>query len=129
MGLHHHNSEASCFGQAVARLLRARHPYHTAKKVAGELGCSVKAAENLLGGHLSAKSVTRLVVAYGPWFLADAGAAVSGRTLEDIIAEESERARQEREDWERRERELTTLEATVRGRLAVHAGWGGQAPL
>jgi len=127
MGLHHHDSEASCFGQAVSRLLRARHPYHTAKKVAGELGCTVKAAENLLAGHLSAKSITRLVRAYGPWFLIDAGAAVAGKTLEQVIAEESGRASREREEWERRERELTNVAAVVRSRLSFHSGDGSRA--
>lgn len=127
MGSLPHNSEASCFGDAVARALRARYPFHTAKLVAADLDCTIKAAENLLAGHLSAKSITRLVNAYGVWFLFDAGAALSGKTPIEIIQEEVGRVGREREEWERREREISNMAAVVRGRIALRPGGRGMA--
>jgi len=96
--------EASAFGMAVAALLRARHPYATAKLVAADISrvgttCTTKTAENILAGKLSGKSITRLTQAYGLGFLIDAGAQVTGKTLEAFIIEQANQARSEEQRW------------------------------
>jgi hypothetical protein len=109
----------SDMGLAIADLLKKRYPTLTSKQVAADLSrvgtgeVTIKAAENILSGHLSARSLTRVTLAYGLSFLLEAGAAVTGKTLHDYIVEEKERARNERETWEARERELENLEAAV----------------
>lgn len=103
MGPVPHVSEAA-FGQAVSAKLREAYPHHTAKQIAGALRCTIKAAENILNGHLSARSITRLTVAYGPLFIADAAAAVVGSNLRQIIIDQAEGARLERAKWEAEER-------------------------
>lgn len=102
--------EITDFGLAVARELERRHPVHTAKMVARDLSaqgveCTVRTAENILSGHLSARTLTRLVEAYGLGLLIEAGASVTGQTLEQFIRESAEDARRERaaagERWRR----------------------------
>jgi hypothetical protein len=96
--------DPSAFGLAVAQLLKARHPYATAKLVALDLSrqgaaCTTKTAENILAGKLSGKSITRLTLAYGLGFLIDAGARVTGKTLEAFIIEQADQARIEEQRW------------------------------
>lgn len=81
--------------------------------VARDLSCAVRTAENILGGHLSAKSITRLTLAYGLGFLIDAGAAVTGMTLEKYIKEKALAARLAQEEWRRREHEYDQLQAAL----------------
>lgn len=119
MGSFPHNSEASCFGLAVAALLRERYPFHTAKQIASDLDCTIRAAENLLGGHLSAKSITRLTKTYGLGFLIDAGAEVAGTSLQEHLEIQIAKARDERKTWEARERQLAELRTAVRGSRAA----------
>jgi hypothetical protein len=97
-------SDVSHFGFAVAELLRQRYPHNTAKLVAGDLSrlgaeCTIKTAENILAGKLSGKSITRLTLAYGLGFLIDAGAQVTGKTLEAFIIEQADHARAEEQRW------------------------------
>jgi hypothetical protein len=89
------------FGAAVSAVLRAKYPHHTAKQLAETLTrvgmgeCTVKAAESILSGHLSARSLTRLTKAYGPPFLIEVGIRVTGQSMEGLIAEQAQRARNE----------------------------------
>lgn len=110
MGLQHHDHGGSDFGLAIADQLRRRHPHHTAKIVARAAGVAVKTAENILCGHLSAKSITRLVTAYGLPILIDAGAAITGQTLRDIIREQAAQAREEQARAEDLLREYSAME-------------------
>jgi hypothetical protein len=89
MGAQHHECEASCFGHAVAARLYDLHPVHKAESIAKALNCTPTAAENLLAGHLGARSITRLTMAYGLGFLIDAGAAVTGKSLRDHITQQA----------------------------------------
>lgn len=82
-------------GLAIANNLRARHPENTSGHLARALGCTKKAAENILAGHLSARTVTMIIQAFGPGFVAEAVMAAAGVTLETYIetqAAEAERA-------------------------------------
>lgn len=120
MGLHPHNRrEATDFGLAVARELAARYPVHTAKEIARDLSrqgpeCTIRTAENILRGSLSARTITRLTLAYGLGLLIDAGAAVTGTSLREHIISQAEQARRDRAQAEELELELTELA----GRLA-----------
>ena len=109
----HVSQRVSCIGLAVGELLKDRYPFHTAKMVAADLGCTVKAAENLLSGHLSAKTMTRLATTYGLGLLVDAWAAVTGEGLEQYILEQARAARREQHQWERREQEYQQLHAAL----------------
>jgi hypothetical protein len=85
MGLHPHNRSAvSCFGLAMARALTRRHPVHGAKMIARELSaagseCTIRTAENILQGHLSARTLTRLMQAYGIGLFLEAAGEMRGR--------------------------------------------------
>lgn len=120
MGVRHQErGEATDFGMAVARELARRHPTYTAKMVARTLSdqgaeCTVKTAENILAGHLSARTITRLTLAYGLGLLIDAGATVTGKTLREHIIEQSAAARRDAE----RARELEDDLSELAGRLA-----------
>jgi hypothetical protein len=127
MGTHPHDrSERSCFGLAVGRALERRHPVHTAKMVARTLSdqgpeCTIRTAENILHGHLSARTITRLLDAYGiGLFLQAAGIRAGGLdvedVLEDFIIENAERAKKERDAWE----EKIVGYQTKLGRLRDH---------
>lgn len=122
MGARHHVcSEATDFGWAVAQELIRRHPVHTAKMIARTLSdqgaeCTVKTAENILQGHLSARTITRLTLAYGLGLLIDAGAAVTGKTLREHIIEQSTAARRDADKARKLGDELSELA----GRLASH---------
>lgn len=101
--------DETAFGRAVAEALQLRHPVHTAGHVAQALRCTKKAAENILAGHLSARTITRVVRAYGLGLLIDAGGALTGQTLENFIIENATNARRERVVAEQREREHRAL--------------------
>ena len=128
MGALPHGCEASCFGHAVAARLAGMHPVHTAKHVARALNCTPKTAENILAGHLSARSITRLTMAYGLGFLIDVGAAVTGTTLRDHIIEQANQARREQLKAEAREREFMELEQGLSPRGAERPGHDRRLP-
>jgi hypothetical protein len=120
--------EASCFGRQVAARLVAMHPVHTAKHVARALTCAPKTAENILAGHLSARSITRLTIAYGLGFLIDVGAAVTGTTLREHIIEQANQARREQRRAEAREREFIELEEGLAARRFERPGHDRRLP-
>lgn len=122
MGALPHELEASCFGRQVAARLVDMHPVHTAKHVARALNCAPKTAENILAGHLSARSITRLTRAYGLGFLIDVGAAVTGTTLRDHITQQADAARREQVRAKEREREFVELEQGLSPRWSERAG-------
>jgi len=96
VGLDHQLShEDTAFGHAMARALTERHPVNTSGHLAQRLRCTKKAAENILAGHLSARSITRLVRAYGLAILIDAGAAMTGQSLRSFILSQAEEARRD----------------------------------
>lgn len=116
------SSRVSCIGLAVGELLKERYPFHTAKMVATDLGCTVKAAENLLAGHLSAKTMTRLATAYGLGLIVDAWAAVTGEGLEQYILDQARAAKREQDQWERREEKYKQLHAALSTDVARSQG-------
>ena len=52
------------------------------------------------GGHLSARTITRLIRAFGLGLVIAAGARVTGTSLEQYIIEEARRAQHEQRRWE-----------------------------
>lgn len=127
MGSLPHERPSYDFGRAVAALIAARHPVHTAKHLAQALSldgsdCTIRTAENILAGHLSARTITRLTRAYGMGLLIEAGAAVTGDSLASYITRQAEDARRERERWEAEEQELEGLATRAR---AVRSGGSG----
>ena len=128
MGALPHELEASCFGRQVAARLVDMHPVHTAKHVARALNCAPKTAENILAGHLSARSITRLTMAYGLGFLIDVGAAVTGTSLRDHITQQADAARQEQVRAKDRELEFMELEQGLSPHRAERPGHGRRLP-
>lgn len=127
MGSHPHDCNDAAFGKAVAALLYARYPFHTAKQVAQDLTldrreCTIRTAENILAGHLSAKSLTRLVRAYGLGLVIEAGAAVTGKSLDTFITEQAEAARCEQRRHEAAERRFNEQLALLRAGPGEHQG-------
>lgn len=124
---HNRSREATDIGRAVARELERLHPVHTAKHIARRLSeqgeeCTVKTAENILAGHLSARTTTRLMLAYGWSLFAPAMAAVTGQTLENFIIEAAETARKERGAATERWRRNAILVGELRGLHSDSAG-------
>lgn len=120
MGSQPQNSIAATFGQALAAQLRRKHQYHAAKKLAQDLEVAVKTAENILDGHLSSRTLTLIVSAYGPGPIIDAAASVAGHTLETFISEQAAAAEQAEARAKERAHELHRL----RSRLHVVSGGG-----
>ncbi|WP_133254289.1 hypothetical protein [Phenylobacterium deserti] len=98
-------------GEAVSQWLKQEHPTNTAKTVARMIDCDTRTAENIVAGHLSSVTLTKLLKAYGWSLLSAAGAAVIGETYETSIAREIEDIANER-------RKLDALETHLRGRYA-----------
>lgn len=98
-------------GEATAKWLRHRYPTNTAKLVARDTATDPRTAENIVNGHLSATTLTRLIRAYGWSYLAAVGAATVGETYEEAINRELEEIADER-------RRLDEMEAGLRGRWA-----------
>lgn len=94
-------------GEAVSRYLKYRHPANTAKLVARQAGIDPRTADNILDGHLSATTCTKLFVAYGWDLISCIGTAVTGVTYEQSINNELEaiaHARRELDEAEGRSR-------------------------
>jgi hypothetical protein len=117
-----------CLARAISAELRRAHPHHTAKHVAQDLGCTPKAATNLLDGHLSAASVAKVIAAYGPGWVAERVLEAAGTTLENYIIESAEAARQERARATERWRQQARLVGELRGRNHLSAGVDRSAP-
>lgn len=103
-------------GLALASKLVGRFPLQTAKCVARELRCTVKAAENLLDGHLSARTVTMIIEAFGPGFVAEAVMSAAGTSLITYIRTQADEARASALLHESQANELAQLEAELRAR-------------
>lgn len=119
MGSGPHNILAANFGKAVAAQLRSRHRFHAAKRLSQDLSVGVKTAENILEGHLSSRTLTLIVSAYGPGPVIEAAASVAGHTLETFISEQAAAA----EDAEVRARERA--HELHRLRTKLHSGRRG----
>lgn len=116
-------------GVALAAMLRARFPQHTTKNVARSMGCTPKAAENLLDGHLSARTLTMLIEAFGPGFVAEAVMAAAGTNMIAFIRAQADQARAEALRHQEQARELAQIEADIRSaRRPVDQGGVGLAP-
>ena len=101
-------------GLAVSGMLEERFPLQTQKCVAQALGCTAKAAENILRGHLSTRTATMLIETFGPGFMADAVMAAAGTTLAKFIRSQAAEARATALRHEDNARELARLETTLR---------------
>jgi hypothetical protein len=123
---HHDDTE---FGRAIALALSERHPVNTSGHVAQRLRCTKKAAENILAGHLSARTITRLVKAYGLGLIIDAGAAVTGQSLRGYILDQAQEARRDARRAEELARDLTDLEGRLASRPSQHPGGMGSTAL
>lgn len=101
------SDDDACFGRACGKVLAEKYPVHTAKMISRELKITTKAAENLLTGHISKRSMTLLVGAYGVGFLLEAAGRMAGQTLNDtidnFIIENAARAREEQAAAKERE--------------------------
>lgn len=109
----HDTGTVLCLARAISAALTARYPHHTAKHVAQDLGCTPKAAANLLDGHLSAASVAKVIGAYGPGWVAERVLEAAGLNLEAYIRSQAEEARATAYRHEERARELAHLETQL----------------
>jgi hypothetical protein len=124
----HQGSLDACFGRAVAAELEQRYPVHAGKNVAADLNCTAKAAENLLAGHLSARTLTRLVKAYGLGLLISAAARVTGEGLEDFIEKQAAEAELAEDRARERKRAYHDLQSSLRSARGRDSLGGGLVP-
>jgi predicted transcriptional regulator len=109
-------------GEAIGTWLRREHPRETIKAIANNAGIDRRTAENILQGHLSAVTFTKLVRAYGWRFMAAVGAEMIGETYEQYLHRELEDIAHERRGLEEREGRLRDSWARLRARGAVDGG-------
>jgi hypothetical protein len=124
----HDTGSVACLARAISAELRKRYPHHTAKHVSQDLDCTPKAAANLLGGHLSAASVAKVIMAYGPGWVAERVLEAAGTNLSTYIetqAAEAERAAARALD---RAGEARRLHATLETARRQHSGDLGPRP-
>jgi len=113
---------SATLGEATAKWLRHRYPNNTAKMVARDTATDPRTAENIIAGHLSATTLTKLIRAYGWAFLAAVGAATVGETYENAINRELEEIADERRRLDENETRLRARYAGLRARSAVDGG-------
>ncbi len=106
-------------GDAVARWLRHRHPMHTAKMVARDTGLDPKTVENILAGHLSGATLTKLILAYRFAFGLTVLEAVLGETYAEALENELEDIAHERRELDAKENALRGDWARLRARRSV----------
>lgn len=104
---------STCLARAISSELARQYPHHTAKHVAQDLGCTPKAAANLLDGHLSAASVAKVISAYGPGWVAERVLEAAGWTLETYIRSQAAEARATAHRHQEKARELAHLETQL----------------
>jgi hypothetical protein len=125
----HDTRRAACFARAISDELVRTYPHHTVKHVARDLGCTPKAAANLLDGHLSAASLAKLINSYGPGWVAERVLESAGLTLEQYIRSQADQARASAANLEKKASELARLEETLRAsRCAEPESSLGRAP-
>lgn len=121
--------DVRALGRIVAAMLRERYPLHSAKQIARVIGCAPKTADNLLDGHLSVATLSLLIAAFGPGFVAEAVMAAAGTNMIDFIKNQAAAARAEALRHQETARELAQIEADLRAaRQAVDQGRVGLAP-
>ena len=107
--------------EGLAIYARRTWPRDTAKAIAREWGLAATTAANLLKGHASDATVTRVLRA-GGWRLASAVVgAVIGQSYDDFIHSELEAIAHERAHFDAREADLRRRYAAVRARRSVGA--------
>lgn len=109
-------------GEAVADWLKTEHPANTAKAIARKADMDVRTAENVLQGHLSGNTITRLIRAYSWRFIASVGAAVIGESYEQYIHTELAEIADERARLDDQEAALRGRYARLRARSALDRG-------
>lgn len=67
-------------GEALAKMVRARWPHHTAKQVARAWDLDDTTAKNLTKGHASERTLTKAIRVEGWDLLAQLGHALTGQT-------------------------------------------------
>jgi hypothetical protein len=102
-------------------MLRARFPHHTAKSVARSLRCTPKTAENVLNGHFSLRTMSKIIAAFGPGFVAEAVMAAAGTNLTNYIRSQAEAARASAHRFQEQADELDEIEASIRARREIVA--------
>jgi hypothetical protein len=122
MGLHPKHSSRPDFGSAVGRVLRDRYPFHTAKRIATDIDCTVKGAESILAGHLSARSMTKIVQHYGWDLITEAMTEATGQSLKDYIEEQRVKSELEARNWDEKRRGFIELAASLDARRAQRGG-------
>ena len=111
-------------GMAVSRWLTQRHPRDTDKLVSNEVsqagyGLDPRTVANIRGGHLSGKTLTVLLWAYGWPMLRDIGEVVLGESIEKSIDRELERLAVERRGIDAEEQKLRAVYARISARRSV----------
>jgi hypothetical protein len=120
--------QTACLARAIAGELRRIYPHFTAGHVAQDLGCTKKAAANLLNGHLSAASIARVIAVYGAFWVAERVLEAANTSLEQYISQNADRARQEQAAAEERRRAHEALLDDLRKVRAGAAGVVGPTP-
>lgn len=117
-----------CIARAITAELARCYPHHTAKYVARDLGCTPKAAANLLEGHLSAASLGRLIKAYGAGWVAERALEAAGQTLEAYVDHQAAEAELAAARAKERAGEARRLHAKVQAARRRDPGRAGAQP-
>ena len=113
-GKYNDSGTVACLGRAISAELRRTYPNHTAKRVMRDLDCGIKLAESVLGGHLSAPTVARIIAAYGPGWVAERVLEAAGSSLETYIRTQAAEAEASARHHLEKAKELVELESQLR---------------
>lgn len=109
-------------GEAAARWLRHRYSQNTAKLVARDTGMDPRTVENILDGHLSGPTFTKLLLAYRLNFGLTVISAVLGESIQQAAQREIEEIADERRHAEETERHLRAAYAGLHALATVDSG-------
>lgn len=109
-------------GEAVARWLRDRYPQNTAKLVARDTGMDVRTVENVLAGHLSGPTITKLIMTYRSGLGLALLAAIMGQSVEQDIERELREIADERRQLDKADDDLRARYAALRARGSADGG-------
>ena len=122
-------ADSQALGRVVSGRLRQIYPHHSAKQVAAAISCAPKTAENVLSGHLSVWTLTLLINALGPGWVAECVMAAAEASLTDYIRAQADQAHAEALRHQEQARELDQLESTLRtSRQTLGEGGAGRVP-
>jgi len=115
-------SKNACLGRARAAEWRRAYPQNTLAHLQRDLDISKGAAESLLAGQFSSTSLGKIIMAYGPAWVAERVCEAAGSSLEQQLQINIADARVAEAKAREKTRAAETLLATYKAGARLRAG-------